>query len=240
MTFNPNLARECAEAIAAIYAGSIPPTFENAATDTQVRIESPQSGQYVIIFPGTASAQDWITDLKVRKVKWDVGRVHRGFAQAWNSIASSVRLAVSNAETIVVTGHSLGGALATLCALDLVECGCDVKGVITFGSPRVGNGAFSRDYNDALADVTQRIVNAGDPVPHVPWVFGTYRHVDTQVYLPAHGPAQIDEPIRVAAQEFAQTMATATQAETQKALFNIAQPHSINSYLMKLKGLQAA
>jgi triacylglycerol lipase len=236
-SFNPKLAIECAEAIAAVYSGALQPTFSCPATDTQVRIEQPQPGKFVVMFPGTDSVRDWLTDLRVHKTGWHGTRAHRGFVWAFQSVAGQVLSAISGAQSVVFTGHSLGGALATLSADAAADMGVEVLAVYTFGSPRVGNGAFARQYNDDLADVTFRVVNARDPVPHVPWMLGTYRHVDTQVYLGEPGTIQIDEPLRVAVQEAAQSLATVTTNQTAKALFDIAQPHGISSYLTKLKQL---
>jgi hypothetical protein len=49
-------------------------------------------------------------------------------------------------KPIFVAGHSLGGALATLATYRLLMLGANVRGLYTFGSPRVGNRAFSRDF----------------------------------------------------------------------------------------------
>lgn len=46
----------------------------------------------------------------------------------------------------MVTGHSLGGALAILAAADIKSVGHKVDEVYTFGQPRVGNVAFSKWY----------------------------------------------------------------------------------------------
>jgi predicted lipase len=65
---------------------------------------------------------------------------------------------------VVVTGHSLGGAIATLAAVDLVEEGIVSPGNIgvwNFGSPRVGNQIFS-DYATQLLPVLWRTVNQQD------------------------------------------------------------------------------
>lgn len=45
-----------------------------------------------------------------------------------------------------VTGHSLGGALATLASYRLMKMGVNVRGLYTYGSPRVGNQAFTHDF----------------------------------------------------------------------------------------------
>lgn len=85
--------------------------------------------------------------------------VHRGFLGAYSSVHDEIvgKLRALHPveegsarifETrIVVTGHSLGGALAMLCAKALAELCLNVEAVITFGQPRVGNKAFSQRYD---------------------------------------------------------------------------------------------
>ena len=53
------------------------------------------------------------------------------------------------------TGHSLGGALATLAAYDFATaaqaCGKTLNlACYTFGCPRVGNHAFAHDFEEVL------------------------------------------------------------------------------------------
>jgi pimeloyl-ACP methyl ester carboxylesterase len=71
---------------------------------------------------------------------------------------------------IDLVGHSLGGGLATLCALDLRRSVRNQVRLITFGGPRVGNGAFRDCFraHDPLDAETARFINIADPVPRVP------------------------------------------------------------------------
>ncbi|MGE9291701.1 MAG: lipase family protein [Puniceicoccales bacterium] len=64
------------------------------------------------------------------------GRVHRGFADAWSTLRDECR---NLPRPTLATGHSLGGALAILAAADFPEVG-----VMTFGSPRVGDVEFAK------------------------------------------------------------------------------------------------
>ena len=80
--------------------------------------------------------------------------------------------------SITTTGHSLGGALATLSAYDLVRNKCNQTSekskisvtVLTFAAPRVGNDAF-RDRLEEFQVNVLRVVNAPDVVPKVPGLF---------------------------------------------------------------------
>ena len=86
----------------------------------------------------------------------------------------------SNIKHWVVTGHSLGGALANLCAVDLqYNFSPDVSvEVYTFGAPRVGNKAFVDSYNRRVPN-TWRFVNGNDVVCGLPRRWQSYRHVNT-------------------------------------------------------------
>ena len=89
---------------------------------------------------------------------------------------------------VFVTGHSLGGALATLFACELGRSARLGRRNVTvtmvnFGSPRVGDGAFCDEYNAFVPD-SVRVVNRGDLVPTLPALLG-YRHVDHGVRVTA-------------------------------------------------------
>lgn len=241
-SFNLNLAIECAEAIRAVYSRALKPTINEPGTDTQVRIEEAHAGEFFIIFPGTASFRDWRTDAKILKTDWDGegAMVHRGFAQALESVAHQIGEQIRPAKSLVITGHSLGGALATLLADQLADLDI-VTAVYTFGSPRVGNRTFARCYSEALHHRTFRIVNARDPVPWLPFPLpvprsGIYTHVAGQIYLPHDGGIEI-EPVLP---HVADAVATVRdQAQEQKFFGDVltARTHQITSYLTKLKQL---
>lgn len=241
MNFDRAIAVALAESLAALYRGEITNTISNQQTDTQVRVEEGHDGEMFVIFPGSASMRDWMSNLQVRLVPWiddaSPDRVHRGFGRAFWSVKTELLRRLESARTIYLAGHSLGGALATLTAKYLAEMGHldRVAGVYLYGSPRVGNAAFARAYNQALGYRTFRFCNAGDPVPHIPWLFGRYRHVDTQVYLDRDGGVRWDQPLRVAAREIRHAVAAVDHQ--QFALFGSA--HGIDEYLAKIKAAQS-
>uniref|UniRef100_J3LZG6 C2 domain-containing protein n=1 Tax=Oryza brachyantha TaxID=4533 RepID=J3LZG6_ORYBR len=132
-------------------------------------------------------------------------QVHSGFLSAYDSVRNRITALVKyaigyldeerrdeeDAENIpkwhiYVTGHSLGGALATLLALELSSSQMAKSGVIfvtmyNFGSPRVGNRRFAEVYNAKVKD-SWRVVNHRDIIPTVPRLMG-YCHVEAPVYL---------------------------------------------------------
>jgi hypothetical protein len=82
---------------------------------------------------------------------------------------------------VVVTGHSLGGAMATIAAAYLRAAGltCDLW---TFGAPRVGNGAFA-DFVTAQPGLENRATDQDDPVPRLPPLFAGFRHTSPEYWF---------------------------------------------------------
>ena len=113
-------------------------------------------------------------------------RMHEGFIKAYLSIRDEIHEHAKSSETTQyrVTGHSLGGAIATLCAVDLQYNFGDriAIEVYTFGAPRTGNSAFTKSYNQRVPD-TWRIVNGWDAVVGLPAPWQGYRHVDAVMKL---------------------------------------------------------
>ncbi|HXI73468.1 MAG TPA: lipase family protein [Verrucomicrobiae bacterium] len=196
-TFDLVNARECAAASAAAY--SARPTVSNQVTDTQALVIE-QAGCVIIAFRGTSNARDFVTDAKffrellVEEANGDRCEVHRGFLAAYESIIADLghhlSCIVAGSRPVYITGHSLGGALAILVALELKRQGFNIAQVYTFGQPRVGNAAFKRLYDFSLGASTFRVVYQEDivaRVPHLPSVTDPYRHVGLEIFLPSFG-----------------------------------------------------
>jgi predicted lipase len=106
-------------------------------------------------------------------------RVHKGFLSCWEALAGdavealnrSIALAGAGSPQVLVTGHSLGAAVATLASLDIQrQLGVDVH-LYTYGSPRVGNRAFATMVDEQLSGRAFRVVHNHDVVPHLPRTF---------------------------------------------------------------------
>lgn len=157
----------------------------------------------MIAFRGTQehSIQNWIEDLFWKQLDLSYpgmpdAMVHHGFYYAYHNttIRSGVIDAVRRAMElyggikIIVTGHSMGGAMASLCGLDLkVNHEAQDVEVMTFGQPRIGNAAFASYYSQLVPN-TIRITNEHDMVPHLPPYYPrfpqkTYHHFPREVWL---------------------------------------------------------
>ncbi|CAN6235586.1 unnamed protein product [Urochloa humidicola] len=187
--------------------------LDNVLTDTQVAIWRDSSRRRLVVaFRGTEQSKwkDLRTDLMLVPAGLNPERlggdfkqevqVHSGFLGAYDSVRNRIMALITyavgyqdedDAENIprwhvYVTGHSLGGALATLLALELSSSQMAKNGVIfvtmyNFGSPRVGNRRFAEVYNAKVKD-SWRVVNHRDIIPTVPRLMG-YCHVEAPVYL---------------------------------------------------------
>lgn len=159
-------------------------------TDTQAAVlHKPDSGELYIVFRGTEKGADWINNFQFRQGVYPYGdesttdvRFHRGFMGAYFAVRDRVLDAVRQYPNcaITVTGHSLGGALATIAALDLQynitrHTGQAIQ-VYTFGAPRVGNTALVNSFRQRVPE-SHRFVYGWDIVTRMPRLWQGFEHV---------------------------------------------------------------
>ncbi|MGG6293972.1 lipase family protein [Leptolyngbya sp. AN02str] len=190
-----------------------PVLIDRQSTDTQCAILTIDE-EMVIVFRGSESSLDWDTNFTTRQERAEFNRevikdeivdanekekvypyegesssgalMHRGFVTAYFSVRDEIHDYVKNhpGSTAIVTGHSLGGALATLCAVDIqYNFSKQLKAIAayTFGSPKVGNDGFRESFNRRVPD-SYRFVFGMDIVAELPrWWQGGYRHVDEEI-----------------------------------------------------------
>jgi triacylglycerol lipase len=154
----------------------------------------------IVTFRGT-QPDDWADLFEISRfvpAKWDVGRVHEGFADAlepvWSTLDAIVRGLPAGCKAWF-TGHSLGAALATLGA---IRCGDRAAGLCTFGSPRIGDGAFAAHVDQMFGERSLRYANDHDVVTHVPppafAAPGRYTHVNELRWINKDGQVGTTQP----------------------------------------------
>jgi len=125
-----------------------------------------------LVFRGTLGFMDMVSDARLLAVPWQgKGNVHLGFKSALDSVWDVIEKRLSAiVYPVFFTGHSLGGALATLAAARVLQNPSlqSPAAVYTFGSPRVGDDAFGRTFENLFHC---RVVNDSDVVPTVPPAF---------------------------------------------------------------------
>ena len=115
-----------------------------------------------------------------------VGRVHRGFKREVDDLWPMLETALmDNEKPLWICGHSLGGAMATICAGRCLLSHIDTNPaeLYTFGSPRVGN----RRYVSFVQLKHFRFVNNNDIVTRVPPGWLGYRHSGSEIYFDHRG-----------------------------------------------------
>ncbi|KAK7470790.1 hypothetical protein VKT23_002208 [Stygiomarasmius scandens] len=140
--------------------------------------------------------QFFLEDLNTTRFTSAEGRdikVHDGFQKTFERTADGVLsgvlsgLATKGASKVLVTGHSLGAAIASLDAVMLRQ-ELDPSVEITtalFGLPRVGNQEWADFVDEKLGGTLTRVSNQDDPVPIVPPRAIGFRHPTGEVHINA-------------------------------------------------------
>jgi len=154
----------------------------------------------LIVFKGSHEPKDWLTGLSFSDDNFfKRGRVHKGFNQSLKLFFQTMKQkdltatdlpltviedieSINKNATIILTGHSLGGALATLAGCHLYEQGVKKENIeiYTFGAPPVGREDFYNYYNGKLN--IYRIVNEKDVVPKLNQVTDFF-HLGEEIVL---------------------------------------------------------
>ena len=161
--------------------------FLHHKSDTQAFITH-NDRVMLISVRGTAGLTDALRDMDAKQVPFladegGQGNAHRGFYNSFEVTRKFVERYMNafytGNQTIMVCGHSLGGAIALLLAEWLRLRASKPKVMLyTIGAPRAGNQSFVK----AAADLTHhRIVNHNDPVPGVP---STWMDAEWKMVLP--------------------------------------------------------
>lgn len=173
-----------------------------------------------------------------------LGRVNASFWREFSLIRGNVletTAAMRDArQQVWLAGHGVGGAFAVLTAgLLETELRISVRGVITFGSPRVGHREFAAAYHQLraegeskLLDRTLRVVNAADPFTAVPATADDYAAIGQK--------RQFDEIGRLldsSQKDLAAAAKLATTAQVAAGEFNPPElaDHSLSAYRQLLQ-----
>ena len=131
--------------------------FESKKTDTQC-ISFVIRGHRFLVFRGTENIRDWMTNANAFISSFGTYNYHKGMGQSFASIEGKIRKFLSDKPSlpIISTGHSLGGALAQICSMEVPG----VVSTVTIGAPPVTSSDNFKKSTDAL-----HFMNIEDPVP---------------------------------------------------------------------------
>ncbi|KAK9460412.1 Alpha/Beta hydrolase protein [Lipomyces oligophaga] len=197
----------CTRACEIFYPGvEIVTSFTNTAYDTSctgyIAVDHrPGFERILLVFRGTQTFTNWLTNIDTLQIPYKSTSmpcpgctVHRGFYTSYVDTKDYITPTLKDLikkypeYSLLVTGHSLGGAIAVLAGADLLGMGYKPE-ITTFGQPRVGNSRFA-DFFDFLvlsSDIVRyRVTHKSDPVPQVP-SGADYKHDSNEIYI-SKGP----------------------------------------------------
>lgn len=208
-----------------------------SGASTQAYVSEDDSRRY-LVFRGTESQRfiDWIRDAEFRPVTGVFGaKVHSGFRRALDEVWDDIVPRVSPTDRdLVITGHSLGAALAVLAAARLVQADLQIAGVYTYGAPRVGVASFATAYDARLESRTYRVINHIDIVTRVPLLFQGYRHVGHRMYFDGAARFHPDAgPWYIARDDLAARLTHFGRIKSAGI-----EPHEIARYVERVKSIQ--
>jgi hypothetical protein len=146
-------------------------------------------GRIVVSFKGTAEARDWWTNLRAYPWKWAKGWSHRGFTVAARALCRDIMLVISMLDydlksEVIITGHSLGGAMAEKFAELFSDYHAKVH-LVTFGKP---NGQFlPKQSRLAYLSTQLSVVHGSDLVTRLPRVLFRPDPGQNMLYLSNNG-----------------------------------------------------
>lgn len=144
-----------------------------------------------VTFRGSKSIEDWVNDAEFGKIMVPGGMVHEGIWTSYRSIKGDLIVRLNKSKPLEITGHSLGGGQAVDFAYD-VASDYSILRVVTFGQPRVGDGAFCLSYDKVLGSKTLRFVDCDDIVPRLPFRSLGFSHVGTEAFISSSGDLEIN------------------------------------------------
>lgn len=166
---------------------SVRPRYKTMVEHTPAGACAESGNILYVVFRGTIGNAEKITNFMAGKedaVFDDLpgGGVHRGFLRCYATVREPIldylEAHAGRDKTIRIAGYSLGGALASLAAMDVATSWLPYRKleVFTFASPRTGSAKWAEHYGRQRIS-SWRIANQKDPVVKVPFKFLGYRHV---------------------------------------------------------------
>lgn len=209
--------------------------------DTQCFVAS-NSRVVVVAFRGSEmNLGDWLGNIRAFRTDRSYGSVHKGFLHAFfdarEKIEQELQAVSTKNKQLVITGHSLGGALSLIAAAEWKTL-YQVSEVYTFGQPAVGGRSFNRSMQGLIPKYL-RYVYKRDIVARLPPL---YRHLKSKVALPISVresmlEENVNESEMLTEAEFQQVQSMLSGEILQEAPLDGFRDHSMSNYLIELTGM---
>ncbi|MAE34722.1 MAG: lipase [Oceanospirillaceae bacterium] len=139
-------------------------------------------------FRGTNELADWLDNLNAFSTPQLFGEFHRGFwlccEDVWGPMFTRcLELQSQKKRPVFLTGHSLGGAMATIAAAHFVQMDKPFTSVYTFGQPRAMTRETAQVFNMECKSRFYRFHNNNDIVTRVPARVMGYSHIGSYLYI---------------------------------------------------------
>jgi len=172
------------------------------AVQAEEQQADPSAFGCVVSFRGTKNVANAIKDITFLPQSLSYERcrgctVHQGFYDVWEAVEAKVLRVLAelgcapgtSRSSLLITGHSMGAALATLAMFTMEARGYSVAQAYNFAGPRMGNAAFSKTFDNWFSAHPPlfRVTHANDVVSQMAprWFF---RHVGSEVFFPGDDP----------------------------------------------------
>ena len=183
----------------------LPPSLEDVAVDAIIEVQDERAivgydarkKSLFVSFRGTSNLANWLENVdgfKTSPYDDDTdAEVMEGMSDWYHDLKGGVVSALAKAKDarfpgggvapLYATGHSAGGACATLFSIDVWRgnvTGYALTTAFSFGSPRLGNAAFAAFFDkarDAAGARSYRVTHADDVIPHLPQQLLGFLHV---------------------------------------------------------------
>ncbi|CAG7928653.1 unnamed protein product [Penicillium olsonii] len=152
----------------------------------------------VLAFRGSYSVRNWIADASFPYTSTGICtgcEAELGFWGSWKAVRENIQSQLHDAFSqnsdyeLIVTGHSLGAAIASLAAADLRSNGYPEAKMYAYAAPRVANAKLAKHITDQGNNY--RFTHINDPVPKLPLLAMGYVHISPEYYITAPNNATV-------------------------------------------------
>ncbi|KYK60903.1 hypothetical protein DCS_02042 [Drechmeria coniospora] len=147
--------------------------------------------EIILAIRGSWSVRNWMADALTFQIECPFSsgcRIHAGFWLAWSHIRERVTNIIIESHDkhrnykVIATGHSLGGAVATIAAVDIYFRKKILVDAYTYGSPRIGNNDFA-NFASLQPGNIYRITQGNDLITVLPTLRMGYAHTTPEYWI---------------------------------------------------------